>query len=95
MLTNLIKMVNDKTISIKQGKEVLYKALDEKKDPTVIVKESGMKQIIDVDAIKNWVMEVLDEMPEAITQYKNGKTNIIDYLVGQVMKKSRGQANQL
>jgi aspartyl-tRNA(Asn)/glutamyl-tRNA(Gln) amidotransferase subunit B len=93
MLTNLIKMVNDKTISIKQGKEVLYKALDEKKDPTVIVKESGMKQIIDVDAIKNWVMEVLDEMPEAITQYKNGKTNIIDYLVGQVMKKSRGQAN--
>lgn len=93
MLTALIKMVNDNTISIKQGKEVLYKALDEKKDPVQIVKETGMKQVVDNDIIKNWVLEVLDEFPEVINQYKAGKTNSIDYLVGQVMKKSRGQAN--
>lgn len=93
MLTNLIKMVNDKVISSKQGKEVLYKALTEEKEPAVIVKESGMKQIVDDNVIEKFVLEVLDENPNVVLQYKNGKTNVIDFLVGQVMKKSRGQAN--
>ena len=93
MLKDLIKLVSDAKISSKQGKEVLYRSLDEKKNPTKIVEEEGMKQIGGTDEILKVVTEVLEEQPQGIEQYKNGRTNIVDFLVGQVMKKTRGQAN--
>ena len=93
MLADLIKLVNDKTISSKQAKEVLYEALTEAKIPVDLVKEKGLKQIGSEDEILNVVKEVLSEHPEAIDDYKSGHTNIADFLVGQVMKKTRGQAN--
>ena len=93
MLADLIKLVNDKTISSKQAKEVLYEALTEAKIPVDLVKEKGLKQIGSEDEILNVVKEVLAEHPEAIDDYKSGHTNIADFLVGQVMKKTRGQAN--
>ena len=93
MLKDLIQLVSEAKISSKQGKEVLYRSLDEKKEPTKIVEEEGMKQIGGTDEILKVVTEVLDEQPQGIEQYKNGRTNIVDFLVGQVMKKTRGQAN--
>ena len=93
MLNDLINLVSEGTISSKQGKEVLYKSLEEKKEPTKIVEDEGMKQIGGTDEILKVVTEVLDEQPQGIEQYKSGKTNIVDFLVGQVMKKTRGQAN--
>lgn len=93
MLKDLIELVSEAKISSKQGKEVLYRSLDEKKEPTKIVEEEGMKQIGGTDEILKVVTEVLDEQPQGIEQYKNGRTNIVDFLVGQVMKKTRGQAN--
>ena len=93
MLVDLIKLIDDSTISSKQAKEVLYEALTEEKEPTKIVEEKGMKQIGDTDTINKMILEVLDEQPTSIEQYKNGRTNIVDFLVGQVMKKTKGQAN--
>lgn len=93
MLKELIDMVNKGTISSKQGKEVLFKSLEEQKDPKTIVQESGMKQIGSSDEILKIVTEVLDENTENINKYKAGRTNVVDFLVGQVMKKTRGQAN--
>ena len=93
MLCELIKKVTSGEISIKQGKEVLFKSLTENVDPIKVVEESGMKQIGSSDEILKVVLEVLDEQPQAITQYKSGRTNIVDFLVGQVMKKTKGQAN--
>ena len=93
MLVDLIKLVEDNTISSKQAKEVLFESLTENKEPTKIVEEKGMKQIGDTDAISKIVEEVLEENPTSIDQYKAGRTNIVDFLVGQVMKKTRGQAN--
>ena len=93
MLKDLIDMVQDGTISSKQGKEVLFKCLDEKKEPKTVVEESGMKQIGSSDEILKIVTEVLDENADNIEKYKSGRTNVVDYLVGQVMKKTRGQAN--
>ena len=93
MLCGLIQKVTSGEISIKQGKEVLFKSLTEDVDPIKVVEESGMKQIGSTDEILKIVLEVLDEQPQAITQYKSGHTNIIDFLVGQVMKKTKGQAN--
>ena len=92
MLADLIKLVGN-TISSKQAKEVLYEALTENKIPTELVKEKGLKQIGKEDEILKIVEEVLSEYPEAIEDYKSGHTNIADFLVGQVMKKTKGQAN--
>ena len=93
MLKDLIELVSNSTISSKQGKEVLYKSLEEEKEPKKIVEESNIKQIGGEDEILKVVLEVISEHPESVEQYKAGRTNIVDFLVGQVMKKTRGQAN--
>ena len=62
-------------------------------DPETIVKEKGMKQVSDEGAILAIVNEVLDENPASIADYKGGKDRALGFLVGQVMKKSKGQAN--
>ena len=93
MLSSLINKVAKGEISIKQGKEVLLKSLEEDIDPNKVIEEAGIKQIGSLDEIQKIVNEVLEEQPNAIIQYKDGKTNIIDFLVGQVMKKTRGRAN--
>ena len=58
-----------------------------------VAKEKGMKQMSDEGEIIRIANEVLDENPKAIDQYKNGRTNVVDFLTGQIMKKTRGQAN--
>ena len=93
MLKELIDLVSSGTISSKQGKEVLFKCLDEHKEPKIVVEESGMKQIGSSDEILKIVTIVLDENTDNIEKYKSGRTNVVDFLVGQVMKKTKGQAN--
>ena len=93
MLVDLIKMIEDGKISSKQSKEVFYKSLEDEKEPSTIVEDLGIKQIGGEDEILKIVTEVLDEQPDAIVTYKQGRTNIVDFLVGQVMKKTKGQAN--
>ena len=93
MLVELIKMIEDGKISSKQSKEVFYKSLEDQKEPSVIVEELGIKQIGGTEEILSIVTEVLNEHPESIDTYKQGRTNIVDFLVGQVMKKTKGQAN--
>lgn len=93
MLSSLIKLVDEGKISTKQAKEVLYEALTEDKDPVKIVEEKGISQMGSSDEILKIVLEVIEENPTAKEQYKAGKTNILDFLVGGVMKKTRGKAN--
>ncbi len=93
MLTELISMVEKGSISSKQGKEVLFKSLEQEKDPKSIVQEEGLSQIGNDEEIKAIVMEVFGENPKAKEQYLAGRTNIVDFMVGQVMKKTRGRAN--
>ncbi len=92
-LAQLIKMVDEKEISSQQAKGVFTESLETGKSPKEIAKEKGLKQITDSSAIITLVNEVLDENPDIIEQYKNGKTQMVNYLVGQVMKKSKGTAN--
>jgi len=93
MLSTLINKVQKGEISIKQGKEVLLKCLEENLDPEKVIEELGIKQIGSADEIKQIVLEVLEENPGAKEKYNSGRTNVIDFLVGQVMKKTRGKAN--
>ncbi len=92
MLMELIKVLDAGKISIKQAKEVLYKALEEEKDPVKLVDELGISQIGDDSEIRVIVLEVIDENSHLIGDYKAGK-KVFDYFVGQVMKKTKGRAN--
>lgn len=93
MLSDLVNFVETKVISSKQAKVVFAEMLDTGKDPKTIIKEKGMQQITDPALIGNIANEVLDENPDVIEQYKKGKNNVVDFLTGQIMKKTKGQAN--
>lgn len=88
----LINMILDKEISGKQAKEVFEDVL-EGKDPKEVAAAKGMKQVSDTSAILALINQVLDENPQSIEDFKNGKSRAVGFLVGQVMKKSKGQAN--
>ena len=92
MLVDLITLINDGKISGKQGKEVLEKSLETGKEPKVLVSEMGLSQITDEEEIRNIIKEVLEENPNLVEDYRNGK-RVFDYLIGQIMKKTRGRAN--
>jgi len=92
-LAELITLINDGKISTKQAKEVFEIMKTSGDKPSDIASSKGMVQISDTSSIDTWVKEVLDENPSVIEQFKNGRTNVIGFLVGQVIKKSKGQAN--
>ena len=92
-LYTIIDSMNKGNISSKQAKELFYMVLEREEEPDAIMKSEGMQQISDDSTLTGVVSEVLDENPNQISEYKNGKTNMFDYFVGQVMKKTRGQAN--
>ena len=93
MIKELVNLVDKKTISSKQAKEVFECMISSGKEPSAIVKEKGMMQITDDSAIHDVVMEVLKENDEQAREYNPEKTRMIDFFVGQVMKKTRGKAN--
>lgn len=92
-LGKLISMIEEGKINSKQGKQVFEIMLNEEKDPEAIAKEKNMMQISDESVILAMVNEVLDANPKAIEDIKNGRTNLVGFLVGQVIKKSLGKAN--
>lgn len=93
MLSDLIQVLEKGNISSKQAKEVLYDSLIQDKEPLQIIEEKGICQMGNDEEILKIVKEVFEENPDAKEQYRGGKTNIVDFLVGQVMKKTRGKAN--
>lgn len=92
MLKDLIKMIEDGKISSKQSKDVLVKVIEEEKEPAIVVKESGMTQITDEKELMTIVNEIMDENPNQIEAYKK-QPRLLDYFIGQMMKKTRGKAN--
>ena len=92
-LGKLIQMVEDGKISRNQAKNVMYEAVDTNKDPLEIIKASGMEQIQDDGALKEIVNNIVASHEKEVQDYLNGKTNAINFLLGQVMKETKGQAN--
>ena len=93
MLTEICLNVKNGKISSQQAKEVFAFVLDEQKTPTQVIKEKNFVQNSNEDEILNMIKSVLDENEQAVNDYKNGKNNIIGYLVGQVLKASKGKFN--
>jgi len=92
-LGELVALINKGELSGKLAKEVLPKMFETGDAPSVIMEREGLKQISDSGALEKIVAEVLTANPKQVEQYKSGKTAVIGFLVGQVMKASRGQAN--
>ena len=92
-LSELIQLINDATISGKIAKTVLDDAFETGKMPKEIVQEKGLSQITDTSEIEAIVMQVVEEHPGPAQDYRDGKKKAIGFLVGQVMRATRGKAN--
>ncbi len=92
-LADLIGLIDDGKISNNIGKKVLREMFETGKKPEEIVKEKGLIQISDEGELKGIVEKVLSENEQSIIDYKNGKDRALGFLVGQVMKATRGKAN--
>lgn len=93
LLAELIGLVDAKTINSKIGKELLERMWAGEGSPRAIVDREGLAQTSDTGAIEGFVADVLAANPQAVADYKAGKTNILGFLTGQIMKASRGKAN--
>ena len=92
-ICTLIKMIDDGKINKNQAKNVLYKAVDENKDPLLIIKEENMEQIDNVDELEGIVDRIISEHPNEVLQFKNGRDNVVNFMLGLVMKETKGKAN--
>ncbi len=91
-LGELVALIDKQTISSKQAKEVFQEMLGGKM-PQAIIAEKGLKQESDETKIIALLETVLNENPQSIQDYHQGKDRALGYLIGQVMKLSQGQAN--
>ena len=92
-LAELVKMVDSGSISGKQAKAVLAEMFASGKGPGDIAEERGMQQISDTSELDGIVDEVIAENPQPAQKVRDGQAGPIGFLVGAVMKKTRGQAN--
>ncbi|MBO8158731.1 Asp-tRNA(Asn)/Glu-tRNA(Gln) amidotransferase subunit GatB [Thermosyntropha sp.] len=92
-LVAMLKLIDNGTISGKMAKTVFEEMFNTGKEPEVIIKEKGMEQISDTGALKAIIEEVIKNNPKVVEDYKSGKKKALGFLVGQVMKETKGQAN--
>ena len=89
----LINLVSENQINKNSGKEILSKIYITDEDPVELVNKMGLKSMNNKDELVIMVKDVLSDNNSAIEDYKKGKENAVRFLIGQVMKKSRGTAN--
>jgi aspartyl-tRNA(Asn)/glutamyl-tRNA(Gln) amidotransferase subunit B len=92
-LAALLVMTEEGTISGKIAKTVFNEMLASGKDPEVIVKEKGLVQVSDEGQLVALVQEILAANPDQVQQFRDGKTKVMGFFVGQLMQKTKGQAN--
>ncbi|MBE1556023.1 Asp-tRNA(Asn)/Glu-tRNA(Gln) amidotransferase subunit GatB [Sporosarcina limicola] len=92
-LSSMIKLISDGTISSKIAKKVFKELIENGGNAADIVKEKGLVQISDEGTLRKIVTDILDTNEQSIEDYKNGKERAVGFLVGQIMKATKGQAN--
>ena len=92
-LVSLLQMVDKGTISLKVAREIFPEVYSSGKTPEQIVQEKGLIQVSDEGALDKIIDEVLAKNPTQVAQFKEGKQQVLGFLVGQVMKASGGKAN--
>ncbi len=92
-LAGLLDRIADGTITGKIGKEVFEAMWLGEGTADAIIDSRGLKQISDSGEIETIVAQVIADNPEQVQQYRDGKTKVLGFLVGQVMKATQGKAN--
>lgn len=92
-LSELVNLIEKKTISNNIGKQIIFTMLKEGTKASTIVEKQGLSQISDEGAIKEIVQKVVDSNPEQVAAYKGGKVQLLGFFVGQIMKETKGRAN--
>ncbi|HEV2966312.1 MAG TPA: hypothetical protein VGW97_05295, partial [Chthoniobacterales bacterium] len=92
-LDELVNLIESGKISGKQGKEVFTEMFSTRKGAAAIVKEQGIEQLSDTNAIEKFCDEVITANPKPAADFKAGNAASLNFLKGQVMKLSKGEAN--
>ena len=92
-LGELIDEIENGTISNRAAKEVFEEMCTSEKSVRDIIDEKGLVQISDTSEIEIFINKVLEDNPENVEKYKNGKTKLLGFFIGEVMKASKGKAN--
>ena len=92
-IAQLVKMVDDETISNKIAKQVFEDMINSGKNPIKIVEEKGLIQISDPSKISPIIDEVISKNPDNVAKFKAGNTKLLGFFVGQVLKTTGGKAN--
>ncbi|PKN09771.1 MAG: Asp-tRNA(Asn)/Glu-tRNA(Gln) amidotransferase GatCAB subunit B [Deltaproteobacteria bacterium HGW-Deltaproteobacteria-8] len=92
-LATLVRMVEEGAISAKSAKDILPELLLTGADPEELVKAKGLVQISDTSALAADIDAVLAENPKELADYRAGKTKLMGFFVGQIMRRTKGQAN--
>lgn len=92
-LADLIRLVDVKTLNIPRAREVFAILFEQGGDPAAIVKERGMAQVSDTGAIDAFVEQAIAANAKSVEDFRAGKTAALQFLVGQVMRLSKGKAN--
>ncbi|WP_077304696.1 Asp-tRNA(Asn)/Glu-tRNA(Gln) amidotransferase subunit GatB [Terribacillus halophilus] len=92
-LSKMITLIENGTISSKMAKKVFAELVENGGDPEQIVKDKGLVQISDEGQLTEIITAILDQNEQSVIDFKNGKDRALGFLVGQVMKQTKGQAN--
>jgi len=92
-LAALVRLVEQGQISAKSGKDILPELLETGADPEALVEAKGLVQISDTSALAADIDAVLAENPKELADYRAGKTKLMGFFVGQIMRRTKGQAN--
>jgi aspartyl-tRNA(Asn)/glutamyl-tRNA(Gln) amidotransferase subunit B len=92
-LATIINLIKEGQISGKIAKEVFEKVFETGESPEAIIAKEGFVQVNDESTLEKFILEVLTANPEKVAEFKAGKDRLLPFFVGQVMQKSRGQAN--
>lgn len=92
-LAKLIKLTDEKVINSSVAKEIFEVMFFENIDPEKYVEEKGLKMVSDEDALRKVIEEVIENNPQSVEDYRNGKEKAIGFLVGQTMKAMKGKAD--
>ncbi len=91
--SRLLSLIESGTISTNAAKTVFEEMVSSLKSPETIVKKRGLEQLSDQSELETMVDTIIKENPEEVTAYRNGKTKLFSFFMGQIMKKTRGKAD--
>ena len=92
-IVDLLKMLEDKKITAKAGKRIMEKLPKNNEMPSQIAEEMGLTGVVDEDIVLKAIKQAVKENPDAVSDYYEGKKNAMNFLIGQVMRLTRGKAD--